>query len=261
MARTVQTVRPDDDVALARQMMIWGGYRHLPVVSGAELVGILSDRDVAARDADAPRGERQSVGELMTRYPQTARREDSVSATAKRMVEERIDCLPVTVDGELVGIVTSTDLLVNESRKHYGDDVSSLTASDVMSAPPLMARVDDPLRWALRAMIENDVRHLPVIDRAGVLVGMLSDRDVRTALGDPLEMLARGPTSGIEEMDVESVMTVDAVALRPDAPIREVAACLLHQRLGAVPVIDERERVVGVVSYVDLLRQMMVSLG
>lgn len=195
MAQSVQTVRPEDDVALARQMMIWGGHRHLPVVHG----------------------------------------------------------------NKLVGIVSSTDLLPDEG--HFVDDASSLTASDVMSAPPLLARVDDPLRCALRAMIENDVRHLPVIDRQGKLVGMLSDRDVRAALGDPLEVLERGPTPGIDEMDVESVMTVDALALRPDAPIREVAACLLQQRLGAVPVIDERERVVGIVSYVDLLRQMMMSLG
>jgi predicted transcriptional regulator len=39
MSRFVQTVRTDDDIALARQMMMWGGYRHLPVVSGDRLVG------------------------------------------------------------------------------------------------------------------------------------------------------------------------------------------------------------------------------
>jgi CBS domain-containing protein len=260
MARGVQTVRPEDDMALARQMMIWGGYRHLPVMRGQTLVGIVSDRDIAARVAETPAGVHVTIEEIMTAHPHTTEPEESVAAAAKRMAEARIDCLPVLEDGRLIGILTSTDVLTNDGRRMpVAHRSPSVTATAVMSAPAITARPHDLLRWALLAMIDNDVRHLPVVDDDGRLCGMLSDRDVRTALGDPLGASARRPTPGLEEKKVASAMTTDPIALRLDAGLAEMAACLLNRKVGAAPVVDEDRRVVGIVSYVDLLRHMMFS--
>ena len=84
--------------------------RHLPVLQGAWLVGILSDRDVR-RGIGAGRAGDYPVDELMTRAPTTLDPEAPVSQAARDMIRLRISAVPVVDDNELVGIVTSTDLL------------------------------------------------------------------------------------------------------------------------------------------------------
>ena len=56
---------------------------------------------------------------------------------------------------------------------------------------------------------------------------------------------------------VESVMTPNPTSVPRDAPIEDVAAALVDQRIGAVLVIDDAERVVGVVSYIDVLAHLL----
>src|SRR5690606_7467544 len=117
MRSPLLTVRPDDDLRLARQMMLWAGCHHLPVTRAGQLVGMITDRAVADRQVEAPE-DPGSVEEVMQRYPQTAHPGERVGDAALRMSELGVDALPVTDDGLLVGIVTTTDILANEARRH-----------------------------------------------------------------------------------------------------------------------------------------------
>lgn len=115
MTRDVVFVTPEQPLAVAYRRMTAGRIRHLPVVSQGRLVGILSDRDVllAATRRD---GEivvpHVPVSEVMTEAPITIRRDTSVSRAAELMIEYKIDALPVVEGNRLIGLVTSTDLLV-----------------------------------------------------------------------------------------------------------------------------------------------------
>jgi CBS domain-containing protein len=84
--------------------------RHLPVVSGGRLMGVVSDRDLRAATAQGKHLE-QPVGTIMACYPVTLKADDRVSDAAERMVGHRISCLPVVEGANLKGIVTLTDLL------------------------------------------------------------------------------------------------------------------------------------------------------
>ena len=116
MTRNVVCIHEDDSLEVARDIMKEWEIRHLPVVRGMALVGVLSDRDLLlyteADRTNCPAIAERSVGETMTRSPVTCRAGDSISHIAGLMVENKIDCVPVVEDdGEVIGMITSTDML------------------------------------------------------------------------------------------------------------------------------------------------------
>jgi CBS domain-containing protein len=128
-----------------------------------------------------------------------------------------------------------------------------MNASSLMTADPETVTPETHLVTAAARMIELGLRHLPVVDEGQRLVGMISDRDVRTALGSPSDAV-RGQREGeLEELTVDSVMANDPIRVELDAPVKTIADVLATEKIGAVPVVDEGERVVGIVSYVDVL--------
>lgn len=128
------------------------------------------------------------------------------------------------------------------------------TARLVMTPDPETILEEASLFEAAAKMAELGVRHLPVVDDSGLLVGMLSDRDIRSAIGDPVEAL-RGRRDESESR-VSDVMAPDPLRVALDAPISDIAEMLVDERIGAVPVVDEGDRPVGIVSYVDLIRYL-----
>jgi CBS domain-containing protein len=106
MTRDVVVVSPAVTVAAAERMMERLRIRHLPVVVGGRLVGILSDRDLLRRPPAT------TCGEAMSPAPMTCSADLSVGRIAEVMIARKIDSLPV-VDrsGALSGLVTSSDLL------------------------------------------------------------------------------------------------------------------------------------------------------
>jgi acetoin utilization protein AcuB len=109
MTRDVDVVSPAVSVRGAEKIMERRHVRHLPVVSGGRLVGILSDRDVLRSMSKEPD---RTCGEAMTPAPITCSPSAQVARVAELMLTYKIDSVPVVDDtGALVGLVTSTDLL------------------------------------------------------------------------------------------------------------------------------------------------------
>jgi CBS domain-containing protein len=108
-------------VEIADGVMTMGRIRHLPVVDGSEVVGVLSQRDLfrSALGAALAFGIQRpqelmrmlEVGDVMTTPAVTIEPEALVQDAARAMEEKRIGCLPVVEKGRLVGILTDTDIL------------------------------------------------------------------------------------------------------------------------------------------------------
>ena len=106
MTRDVAVVAPIVTVGGAAALMERKGIRHVPIVEGRHLLGILSDRDVLKHDRNV------TCAEAMTPAPVTCTPDVSVSQVAQLMLERKIDSIPIVGPrGELVGLVTSSDLL------------------------------------------------------------------------------------------------------------------------------------------------------
>jgi CBS domain-containing protein len=116
MSRDVVWVPPEAKLEEVYVLMQRMRIRHVPVMKGDRLVGILSDRDVLLRARRLADGEVRvpvlTASEAMTKSPVTCSPEATVSNVAALMIKHKIDCLPIVSLGRiLVGVVTSTDLL------------------------------------------------------------------------------------------------------------------------------------------------------
>ena len=117
MTREVVTISPEDAAKTALALCRERRIRHLPVLESGELVGIASDRDF--RDAAPPLGDpgraaalaEIRVGEVMAREVVTVASDDPIEQAANTMRERRIGSLPVLESGELVGIVTASNVM------------------------------------------------------------------------------------------------------------------------------------------------------
>ncbi|RLQ23803.1 CBS domain-containing protein [Seongchinamella sediminis] len=115
------TLTPDDSLAQARKLMADHHIRHIPIVSGnGILVGVVSQRDVlAAADSSVlpnQSGREQeeryiALSSVMTSPVQTVDEHASLRGTAMHLQQQRLGCLPVTRDDQLVGIVTDSDFV------------------------------------------------------------------------------------------------------------------------------------------------------
>ena len=126
-------------------------------------------------------------------------------------------------------------------------------AIDVMTERPVTVLIDETIATAARLLDELEIRHLPVVDDAGELVGMLSDRDVRGALA---ASDGGAPAPSARVADIMNGNVIKAVA---DDELIDVAELMVDNRIGAVPIVDARGTLVGIVSYVDLLGSMIAN--
>jgi acetoin utilization protein AcuB len=135
-----------------------------------------------------------------------------------------------------------------------------LTAHDLMTEDPTTISMNATVKDAVWLLQTLDVRHLPVVDEEGALVGMLSDRDVR-ALAIPKFFGSEyiGKIQTALEAPVSSVMSSDVISVDLESDFAEIIDLMLDHRIGAVPVVDADGTLVGIVSYMDVLRELTVD--
>jgi acetoin utilization protein AcuB len=132
-----------------------------------------------------------------------------------------------------------------------------LTARDLMTEHPATIRPNAKVRRAAEILQTLDIRHLPVTDDDGTLVGMLSDRDLRAVCvpyvaGDQYV----GTVRTAMDASVATLMSADVLSVEAEADAAEIVELMLDNKIGAVPVVDADGALVGIVSYMDVLRAL-----
>lgn len=254
MRRTPWVIDGVDSLHTAYQLMRQHAIRHLPVLRDGRLIGLLSEHDILefrAELAGADDWTRVAVSGAMTRSPQTAGPDDSLTEIVARFAADKLDAVPIVERGALVGIVTITDVLTAEVERAMAPSPPRATAADAMTPGPFTAHPDENLLAAAARMSTHGIRHLPVVDEHDAVVGILSERDVRTQVGDPSRfVIARGRTA----LRVRDAMTATPITAALDRPLVELAQVFQDRQIGAIPVVGQGGELVGIVSYVDALR-------
>ena len=125
------------------------------------------------------------------------------------------------------------------------DGASTMRVRDWMTPRPATIGHDALLRDARELMDRGGFRHLPVVDRDGRLIAILTDRDVREHHGH------LGDTR-VTAAAVETPFTIG-----PDDPIEAAAGIVLGRKIGGLPVVDGQGRLVGMITETDLLRGLL----
>ena len=152
-----------------------------------------------------------------------------------------------------------------------------MTARDVMTTAVVSVGPATPLSAIARTLVEHGISAVPVLERDGAAVGMVSEGDLigrddaaRQARRDWwLALLAEGEplspqflaTLRTPERRAREVMVAPAVTVGEDADLGEVARLLMEYRIKRVPVVAAGGRVVGIVSRADLVRAMAGGHG
>ena len=262
MSTPVTVIAPEASLDDVIHLMDERGVRHLPVVEGGRLVGLICDRDVLEATGWLPERLRsafladrrgpQTAGEVARVPVMTARPGDSIMALTVEAVVQGMGCLPVLDGDHLVGIVTETDLMRayrDACRRTPDGALLDSTVEQHMTRSVRAIEHGASLGEALRAMREMHVRHLPVV-QAGNLIGVVSDRDLRRELG-------RGRR---EDYPLAEAMSSTPTVATPKMRLSEAVGRMLDARISSLPVLQDDE-LVGILTALDALDHCMSHLG
>ena len=120
-----------------------------------------------------------------------------------------------------------------------------------MSAPPITVSPKTDFKVAMGLMQQHRIRRLPVVDSAGLLTGIVAERDLLSAADRYLQSIA----------DVDDVMTRRVVTVECDTPVIEAASLMIGLKIGGLPVVDAANKVLGIITETDLLKALIDMLA
>ncbi len=112
-------------------------------------------------------------------------------------------------------------------------------------------------------MATSNVRHIPVVDADNSLVGIITDRDIRSALPSPFltDTQSTIQREHVATLKVKDVMTRDPVTVSPENTLEDAILLMQRMRVGAFPVVDRQKKLRGILSVRDLMRAFINVLG
>jgi len=112
---------------------------------------------------------------------------------------------------------------------------------------------------------KHDIRHLPVVDKEMKLVGMVTDRDIRSAfpstLVDSGDVEGHGKLDRVQKTQVSDIMSTKTVVLRTVSTLDDAMLFFEKRTVGALPVLDDMGKVVGILSFNDLMQAWKSFFG
>ncbi|HUS73083.1 MAG TPA: CBS domain-containing protein [Sedimentisphaerales bacterium] len=314
MTECVKALTLDDTIEMCIKFMKEHHVRHIPVVDNPTgedeqqtFVGIVSQRDVfrqispylgkvgeADSDSEALK---QPLVRFVTRDPKSVSPETSIQEMISIMVDNRINMMPVLVDRDIVGIVTSTDILKlfirldtirqlcsktgkTDERKRFVDLLSGNSdkvmpafstvlrvVEDVMTEQVVYLEEQESLAKAMEVMQKGKFRHVPIVDEQKKLVGVISDRDVLRYLpylrpgaeSFHNRLFDVAPNNAATQQSLHQIMTRDVTCVLPSCDFYTAVKMLYEMNISCLPVTDDDKKLVGIVTVTDVMRGLLAA--
>ena len=253
MSENIITVDKDQNLTDALKLFRKHNVSRLPVTNNKELVGIISERDIANKlgssKYESMPASRLHVSSVMVKDVITVPQSMRLGEVAKIMLDKGIGSVPVMDDDKMVGIVSKADFVTLA----VGIAFDKITVKEIMSKNLISVSPTERIIHARRQMIEEHVGRLPVVDE-GELVGMITSKDLMRAF---IEFRKSVPEkyqkSQIKDLLVEDIMSKNPTFVSKDLSITEVSNIIMETGFNGLPVVEDGE-VVGIITQTDILR-------
>ncbi len=249
MTETPLCIEADDSVKKAQSLMRETGYRALPVCEGEKIVGVLSRGDALAVTS---RKTNIDVRGIMSHNVVAAAPEEDLFNAAHKITESGVKQLPV-IDGEnrIVGILSSMDILktfVENEYKTVKKKVNEVMSTDVVSCVE-----DEEISKIWGVMEESGFGGLPVVDKKYRVTGIVTRMDMLKK-----RSLQIGRESGkSKKTPIKKAMKPKPYTVKAESDTEKAAELMVKKKIIRLPVIDENQKLVGIIDSEDVLRSYL----
>ena len=253
MSEDLITIDKDQNLSDALKLLRKHNVSRLPVTNNKELVGIISERDIANKlgssKYESMPASRLHISSVMVKDVITVPQTMQLGEVAKLMLEKGIGSVPVMDGDKMVGIVSKADFVTLA----VGIAFDKITVKEIMTKDLKVVGPTDRLIHARRQMMESNVGRLPVVDD-DKLEGMLTSKDLMRAFIDFRKKVPeKYQKSQIKELLVEDIMSFNPTVTTRDATISEVAKIMIETGYNGLPVVEGND-LVGIITQTDILR-------
>lgn len=133
---------------------------------------------------------------------------------------------------------------------------------EFMVKDPITLNIDESFCSVAEIFKEKDIRHLPIVNSSGVILGVISQRDLNR-IASP----EKGPdgqyvydADKLSQFILKQHVIQKVITLSPEDTIEKATELMAMKKLGCIPVVDKEEHVVGILTVVDLLKLLLKIL-
>ncbi len=139
--------------------------------------------------------------------------------------------------------------------------MKNMMVKDWMTKRVITVAPETSLPDAHRLMKINHIRRLPVVDKKGRILGIVTLGDIREASPSDATTLSVWELHYLlSKLTVGKIMTPNPITVKPDSTIREAAQLMLEHKIGGLPVVDDDKKVVGIITESDIFRLLVEEL-
>jgi CBS domain-containing protein len=148
------------------------------------------------------------------------------------------------------------------------------SARDIMTKKVITAARDTSIGELSRTLIQNNISGVPVVDSGGILIGMVTDGDIITEDLEPIFPIYFDPLiisyaymDNFEKFEksmkeylatpIEEIMVKRVKTVKQDTPVSEIARIMVKDRINRIPVVDDSNKVIGIIARADILKSMI----
>jgi len=132
--------------------------------------------------------------------------------------------------------------------------IEKAMSNNVVTIAPSSALVE-----AVRVMKENKIKHLPVVDSSGSVVGVVTDRDLKEAsASDATTLEVHELLYLLNKVKIESIMSKSVVSIQQGSPLKQAAQIMVDKGIGCLPILDGN-KLSGIITRSDILRFFATS--
>ncbi|ADN51701.1 CBS domain-containing protein [Vulcanisaeta distributa] len=248
MTGSVFTIDPNRELAVAVQLMVDHGFRHLPIIEGGSVRSVLTALDVINGIVnDGINALREPVVKYGSGKFLTVLHGDDAMAVIRKMLDNGIDHALVLKGNELAGIITERDIVNKMPEQVF----VKYRVHEVANRDPIRVSEDASLASAMEVMVRHGIRHLLIADQDRLL-GIMTVKDVLRYAIKYYKLRGQVDLS----IAVSKLMSHNPVTIDSAASLIDAVRLMRRNNIGSLPIV-EAGRLMGIITEHDVVKSII----